>query len=135
MTPGPGPETNATGIFPLVHVPPNGVLPSVVVPFTQSVNVPVIFDGSGFTVTVTDLVQPLGPVPVIVPFPVLIPDTIPVAAPTEAIAGLPELHVIGDVVELKVVVAPRHTANDPVNATGCGMTVTTIVALHVVGKV
>jgi hypothetical protein len=44
----------------LLHVPPVVVLASVVVPFTQMLVMPVMTAGSGFTVIVTLLTQPVG---------------------------------------------------------------------------
>ena len=51
--------TVATPVALLVHVPPLVVLVSVVVIPTQVLAVPAIASGSGLTVTVTDLKQPV----------------------------------------------------------------------------
>ena len=50
--------TVATGVFAEAHVPPVVVLVNVVVAPVQTVAVPVIMAGNGFTVTIALLEQP-----------------------------------------------------------------------------
>jgi hypothetical protein len=58
----PDPETTvATMVLPLVQVPPPASVNDVVVP-GQTVIVPVIADGRGFTVTVVCVEHPVGKV-------------------------------------------------------------------------
>lgn len=59
--------------------------------------------------------------------PAVIPDTIPVPAPTVATAVLLLLHAPPVLVVLKVVVCPTHALVLPVMAAGSGFTVATAV--------
>lgn len=52
--------TVAVLVLLLLHVPPAGVLPSVVVTPTQVLAVPVMVVGRAFTVTVADRAHPVG---------------------------------------------------------------------------
>ena len=52
----------ATAVAELVHVPPAGVLDSVVVAPTQTVAVPAIAEGSALTVTEAEVRQPVASV-------------------------------------------------------------------------
>ena len=67
--------------------------------------------------------------------PGAIPVTTPDATSTEPSEGKLLLHVPGVVASLSVVVSPTHTDSVPVIVAGSGLTVTTAVAMQVVGKV
>jgi len=54
--------TAATAMVPLLHVPPDGLQASAVVPPTQTVNVPVIGPGDATTTMVMETEQPVGKV-------------------------------------------------------------------------
>jgi hypothetical protein len=113
-----GVNTKATGGLLLDHVPPAVLFEKVVVDPEQSVNVPVMFVDMAFTVTIAVLVHPFGAVAIIGAVPLLTPVTTPVPVTTVATGMFPELHVAPGVVVLKIVVAPVHTDNAPVNAAG-----------------
>ena len=112
----------------LLHVPPAGVEFKVVVKPTQTLVVPVIVVGFGFTVTtaVTDGVQPVEYE--IVAVPARLPVTTPVNEPTLAVAEALLLHVPPVTASVKLVTNPTHTESAPNILPGAAVTVTTIVA-------
>jgi hypothetical protein len=108
----------------LLHVPPP--LPSLsnTVAPTHSPNGPVIGEGSGFTVTIFEMLQPVtGNVAVIVVTPGLTPLTIPVENPTVA-TPVELLLQVTPVEDVSVRVEPTHTADAPLMLEGSGFTVT-----------
>ena len=84
--------------------------------------------GTGLTVTVAVLIQPVPREYVISAVPEAIPVTTPVEASTEAMLGDALVHVPPGMVFVKVVVLFTHTVNGPVMAAGKGFTVTTLAA-------
>jgi hypothetical protein len=114
-----------TAVLLLVHVPPTGPEFRLVVEFTHTVSEPVIFEGSGLTVTTTLAVQP---VLVLVKITVAVPAVTPVTAPVNELTvtlGLGELQEPGPPVLLNIVVPLTQTENVPVDAGGNAFTVTT----------
>jgi len=83
-------------------------------------------DGSEFTVSTLVTLQPPGSVYVIVGSPLLTPDTIPEAEPTDACSGLLLVQVPPAGVELSVTVELTQTDEDPVIGVGSGFTVKVI---------
>ena len=112
-----------------LHTPLPVVQLSVVVNPAHTIIVPVIAAGTGFTVTVFVLMQPVGKVYVIIEVPADTPVTIPDDEPTVALP-LPALHAPLPVLSLSVVPEPAHTIALPVIIDGSGLTVTTAVALQ-----
>ena len=125
----------ATAGVALLQVPPAVALLNVVVDPAQSVRVPVIAAGSGFTVTVAVTKQPVGKVYEITEVPADTPVTTPVDELTVATAGVALLQVPPAVALLNVVVDPAHSVRVPVIAAGRGLTVTVAVRKHPVGSV
>ncbi len=112
----------------LVHVPPVGVLDKLVVLPTQTVELPVMADGSGFTVIIVVVIQVVGSEYVIIAVPEATPVTTPVPETTVAILVLPLIHIPPAEPLLRVVVPPlAHMLVIPVMADGFGLTVTMIV--------
>jgi len=70
--------------FPLVQVPPVGVLLKPIVPPTQTADGPVIMVGIGLTVTTIEVEQPVGKVYIIVVVPAATPVSIPESEPMVA---------------------------------------------------
>lgn len=129
------PETVATAILLLLHVPPLVLELNTVVAATHTVCVPVKAAGKPFTVTTTEREQPLGPVVVMFTVPADMPPTTPLLAPTVPTAVLLLLQVALAVVVLRVVVLLTHTVRAPVMASGSARTVTTRVAIQPDGNV
>ena len=118
----------ATAVLLLLHVPPPGVSNKLEVKPEQTVFVPVIAAGNGFTVTIAVAAQ-IPKVYDIVVVPVPLPVTIPPAV-IEAVVTSVLLHTPPPVASLSEVVSPRHTARVPDIAAGCVTTVTMVVAAH-----
>ena len=121
----PPPLIVAIAKLPLAHVPPPGVLPSVVWAPSHTASVPVMAVGIGFTVATTVSKQPLGAVYVMVAVPAKTPVTTPVAPSTVATPALLLVQLPPGVAFAKAVVAPTHNEAVPVIAAGDAMTVTT----------
>lgn len=133
----PAPVTNpvistvAWAVLLLLQVPPpddddNGVLSPI-----QTDVLPVIADGTGFTVTSLVVEQPVDPkVKVIVDVPADNPDTLLVkpGEVTPATLVVPLLQVPVPPDPVNTVVEPTHTSKLPVIADGVVFTVTTLVA-------
>jgi len=125
----------AIAVLLLLHVPPPGVLASVVVEPTQTLIVPVIGVGAAFTVTGYTAIQPVDRAYVILATPAEEPLTTPVVEPTGATDILLLLHVPPTVASLNVITEPIHTEDGPVIATGTGLTVTGCVTKQPVDNV
>lgn len=122
--------TDAVPVALLAHVPPGVALLSVADWPTHSDSVPVMADGSEFTVNVFVDIQPDGRVYVIVVVPGLTPPATPVPAAIVPVAGVLLLHIPPDTACVIVVVRPWHTVELPVIAAGAGVTVTTSVEIQ-----
>ena len=83
---------------------------------------------STFTVAVT--IQPVANAYEIVADPQAIPFTVPVDAPTDAMAGVLLVHVPPVVASDSVMVVPEHTFIAPVMAAGRGLMVVTAVVIQ-----
>jgi hypothetical protein len=90
--------------------------------------------GSGLTVTVAVLRQPVGNIYDITDVPAETPVTTPVAS-IVATAGVALLHVPPAVASVRVVVDPMQTVSVPPIAAGKGLTVTVAVTRQPVGNV
>ena len=125
-----GLANDATAVLLLLHRPPPGVDPSVSDDPWHTCGVPVIVVGSGFTVTVVDLVQPKPKEYVIVEVPGATAHTTPVD-PTAAINALLLVHAPPVAVSDSVVHnPPKHICVSPVITDGAVFTVTTTVAVQ-----
>ena len=113
---------------PILPQAMDSLLNKLVVNPEQTVFVPVIATGNGFTVTIAVAAQ-IPKVYEIVAVPVALPVTIPVAV-IEAVVGSVLLHKPPPVASLSDVVSPRHTVSVPDLAAGCVTTVTMVVAAH-----
>jgi hypothetical protein len=111
----------------LVHVPPDGVLPSVVVEPTHTAAAPLIAVGPALTVITAVLKQLAPTMNVIVVVPALTPVTTPVLISTVALAVLLLLHVPLPAL-LSAVVAPIHTLVVPEIEPTDELTVTSVTA-------
>ncbi len=116
----------ATAVLELDHTPPLVVFVSVVLSPSQINKVPPIAAGMEFTVTVTDLTQPVESVYEISVVPAVKPATIPLV-PIVATDVLLLLHVPPVDVVLSVVALPSQTDNVPVIEAGNGLTVNSCV--------
>jgi hypothetical protein len=125
----------ATAVFPETHVPPDVMLPNVMVRPWHTLDSPEIVPGNGLTVTFMVTVQPMPVVYDIVVLLTKLPVTMPLAEPTDAIEELLLLHVPPLTVLPKVVVLPRQTADEPDIADGNALTVTTLIAAQPVGRI
>lgn len=131
----PVPDIVPTAGVELLHAPPDVALLRVVDCPVHTVNMPVIEEGAGFTVTITLLWQPVGVLLITVEVPKEIPVTIPVETPHVATDGLLLLQVTPGVAELNVDVPPTQILSIPVIGAGSAFTVTTAIATQPVGKV
>ena len=126
--------TVALLVLPLIHVPPDDVLLSVVFEPTQTDTSPVIAGGAEFTVTIVVRAHELEIVYVIIVVPVVTGDTTPddeiVATP-----GVLLVHVPPEGEDESVVLPAGHKANDPVMTAGILLTVISAVTRHPVGRV
>lgn len=129
--PEPAPTVPAA-VMLLLHVPPSGVLVSVIVDCSHTTDGPPIADGSGFTSTTAVREHPPTPIHIMVTVPALIPVTTPVAD-IVATAGLLLLQVTPGVVVLRTVVPPAHKFMVPVIGAGSGLTVSIVVAMQPLG--
>jgi len=120
---------------PECHEPPAVASESDVVAPAQTAVAPAINAGSGFTVMVTVLIQPVFKVYVTVVVPAETPVTTPVAEPIFAIPGEPELQLPPDVASLKFILRPAQTFERPIIAAGRGFTVTVLTVIQPVGNV
>lgn len=119
----------ATAVFALLHVPPGNALNNVVLAPSHTTATPVIPPGTELTVNGVSEEQPSGVVYLIIVDPASKPLTMPVDAPTDAIAAA-ELHVPPGVALLSIEVCPWQMEVMPVIAAGSGLTVTRIVAMQ-----
>jgi hypothetical protein len=134
-TPEPEP-TVATGVLPLLHIPPAVASDNVIVdPPSQTATVPEIAEGAGFTVITVIAAHPDGKVYMIVAVPPATPVTTPVPVPTIATAVLLLLHVPPPDASLSVVVKPGQTTVVPVIGETVAFTVTVVTFEHPVGSV
>ena len=117
----------------LLHVPPAGVEFNVVAKPTQTLGIPVIVPGLGFTVTVALSRQPVGNSYVIVEVPWVFPVTIPVEPIPALLLLLSHVPPAGE--ELNAVVKPMQTFSVPVIGAGLGLTVIVVVFIHPVPRV
>ena len=115
--------------LPILHTPP--VTPSlsrVVAPVHTTV-VPVIVPGDEAATVSSAVASVPQPVEyVIVAFPELLPETIPLAGPIVATELLLLLQVPPVTASLNVVVNPVHTFSDPIIVPGAGVIVITLVS-------
>jgi len=118
--------TVATPVFALLQLAPGVAEPSVVVPPTHMLPVPVIAAGTKPTVTVATLRQPVDNVYVMFDVPAAAAVTVP-SVPTVATAVVPLLHVPPEGEVLNDVVVPLHRNNVPLIASGTAFTVTSCV--------
>jgi hypothetical protein len=117
----------AMDVLSILHVPPPTSL-SVVDEPTQTFAAPLIAEGSGLTVTVVVIVQPVVAVKLTTGLPATRPYTIPVDGSTVARVVLPQLHVPLPAASLNIVAVPIHTLLTPEIAGGNDITVTGTVA-------
>ncbi len=126
--------TVALLVLPLIHVPPDDVLLSVVFEPTQTDTSPVIAGGAEFTVTIVVRAHELEIVYVIIVVPVVTGDTTPddeiVATP-----GVLLVHVPPEGEDESVVLPAVHRANDPLITAGMLFTVTSAVTRQPVERV
>ena len=135
-TPGATPETRpleepteaADGLL-LVHMPPAGVLVSIVEPPTHNEGLPDIGEGPVVTVTTVVAWQPVARLYVIIAVPVATPVTTP-DADTVATEGLVLLQAPPGVALDNVSEPPTQTLPLPVMGDGPAFTVTTTVAVQ-----
>ncbi len=112
----------------MLQLPPPVAQVSITDSPSHTCDGPAIAAGSGFTVMIFDLVQPVPTIPhTIVTVPGVTPVTMPLEAPTVATDGVPELHVQPGVVVDNVVGWPTQATDGPVIAAGNGFTVTVAV--------
>ena len=107
--------TLATLELLVVQLPAGVASDNAVVCPTQTLRVPVMFDGSGFTVTMIVAEQPVASVYVIVVVPPdgSVPVTTPVLVPTSAISISALLQEPPVAVSVSVVVDPKQTTAFP----------------------
>jgi hypothetical protein len=117
----------ATAVLLLLQVPEGVASLSVVAEPAQTVNVPVIAAGTGFTVIIVVTRQPVGNEYEMLAVPAVTPDTMPDDEPTVAIAVALLVQVPPVVASPSVVVKPLHTLVAPVIDAGSGLTVTVMV--------
>jgi hypothetical protein len=116
------------------QVPPVVGLESKVVDPTHTLAVPVTGSGSGLTVEITVVLQPVGNVYVTVVVPGAKPDTKPVVETMLVTAASPEAQVPPAVLLVSMPVPPAHNCNGPVIDGGFGLTVTAEVRKQPVGS-
>ena len=116
----------AMAVLLLLHNPPPASVKVVVAP-THTWALPEIAGGNGLTVTIVVAIHPVGNKKVMIVVPGDMAVTTPVAEPTVATVGDPELQVPPPPSD-NVVVWPGHTKVIPVIAPGNGSTVTVVVA-------
>lgn len=121
--------TVAIPVAELLHIPPPLTSARVVIPPTQTVAVPVIGAGDGFTVIVLETLHPDNGKQIIVTVPTATPVTIPLKLPTVAIAD-PELDHVPPVAHVNVIELPAHTVPGPNIGAVTGLTVTGFTAEH-----
>jgi len=122
--------TVAIPVLPELHTPPAVPLLNTVVEPTHITGVPVIADGSGFTVTTTVTAQPVPNEYVILAVPGTHPVTSPLVEFIVAINVLPLLHTPPPAPLPKVVLASTQTLFVPVIVVGAVFTVIAFVAAH-----
>ena len=105
--------TVATAVLPLVHEPPVGLLPRVIVAPSATGVLPVIAPGSGFTVSTAVEIQPVPKVYVMVVVPPAMPVTKPVVVFIVPAAGLLLLHVPPPALFVRVPLVPTHSTSGP----------------------
>jgi hypothetical protein len=118
----------ATVVGLIVHVPPELASARVAQKPAHTLIEPVITAGSGVTVTIIVLLQPLPKDVVMIAVPAVTPVTTPVNEPTVATAVLLLLQLPPGEDEVRVVVSPTHTLAAPLIVPGPAFTVTTVVA-------
>ena len=125
----------------LLQLPPAVISLSCVVRPEHTSRVPVIIAGSGFTVTTTVDIQPVGKLYVIVAVRAVVPVAVPVTSTVLPVAKMETTEVLlllqvpDGVTSLRLVVEPWQTLSIPNIDPGSGFTVTTAVAVHPVGNV
>lgn len=121
--------TDAMAELLLLHVPPEVTSLSIVVKPEQTLVMPVIARGSGFTVMFFIEMQPVGKVYVMVTGPAATPVSTPVLL-IVASEVLLLLQVPPAVASVNCVVAATHTPAAPEIAAGKGFTITDVVAMQ-----
>ena len=129
------PDTVATDVLLLLHVPDGVTSLRLVVEPWHTDEIPRIAPGKGFTVTTAAVRQPVGNTKMIVDVPADTPVTRPLDAPARATPVALLLHVPGALASESCVVNPAHTSRVPIMADGNGFTVTTTVLIQPVGNV
>jgi len=112
-----------TAVLLLLHVPPGVTSLKFVVRPKQTLLVPKILAGNGFTVAIVVVIQPVGNVYITILVPARMPVIQPLVLPTLAIDGETELHVPPKVGSDKHTLKPLHTGALPVMLDGKGLTV------------
>ena len=123
MIPVPVPA-NTTPVLLLIQLPPGEASCNVVVKPLQTVWLPVITAGKGFTVITSMLKQPEGKVYLTVSVPLDIPVTSPLPEAIVATETVLPLHDPPEVALLSVAADPEQITLSPVIISGSGFTVT-----------
>ena len=125
------PETVATEVLLLLHVPPPAASESEVVKPIHAELTPDIVpaEGEAFTVTTAETEQPAADVKLIIEVPVVPPVTSPVEAPIVATVVLLLVHVPAPAASLRLVVPPAHKLSVP-EIGDIASTVTTAISGH-----
>lgn len=113
---------------PELHMPPAVGLVSVVVEPWHTAGGPAIGNGSGLTVIVAEVAQPVPTEYEMVTVPAATPVSTPDAEPMVAMPVAPDVHVPPGVALLSEIVLPIHAPGPPVIGAGEELTVTTFVA-------
>ena len=108
----------------LLHDPPAVAHDSVLVPKTQTLEVPVIAAGETFIVATANAAQPVASMYVTVDVPLDTAVSIPDVEPIVAIDADPVLHVPPDVLDESAVANPSHTVKVPDIDPGTGFITT-----------
>lgn len=115
---------------PLVHTPPEGELPNVILPPIPTIDGPVIALGKGLTVITVVIEQPDDNVYVIVAVPKEAPVTKPLVRSTVATVGLLLIHVPPSALSNNVTDDPRQTICGPPIGPGVGRIVNVVTLVH-----
>ena len=121
------PDTAATEVLLVLHVPPGVASVSKVEEPAHTVLLPLIAAGTVITVT-TLVAEQLPTLYVMVAVPGDTPNTMPAVGVTAATDGLLLLHVPPDTVLVRIIVEPTHTLEGPPIAGGPVVTVTVVLA-------
>ena len=117
-------------VAPLVQLPAAVISVKFTTSPAHTLFVPVIPAGSGFTVMVVVVMQPVPNVYVTAAVPLTIPVTTPLLVPILPVAAAPDVHVPPVVASLSVVFNPTHTVCVPLIVAGNGFTVTLDIAIQ-----